>query len=611
VFDSALIPWGSGTVWIVGVAVKGAAVLLVVVLVATMLRRASAGLRHLVWSGGILAVLLLPVASLVLPWQLPVESVRMPVDALSANRVEAATTSPEAAEQEPGVGELPGVTGTRERTRLRFPGGTPTEWLFVIWGAGVLLFLTRLGFGAVVVRRVLHGATPLDSSDWTHPLIEAADRLSVSRLPRLLTNDRVPMPVVCGVFKPAIVVPSEASDWTDRRRRAVLCHELAHIRRLDLPANLVGRLACALHWFNPLVWIAARQLRAESERACDDFVLGVGTRPSEYADHLLQIVGGARHAQAPAVAIPMAQRREFEGRMLAILDQDVRREPPSLRHSTGIAALAFVLLLPIAAITPAPAMPSVAAEHSHPSETQPDSGSGSPGLLGALLEGLEAADADERADAANALGTLRERGAVDLLGESVRNDPDSTVRLTAAWALGQIASLDATAALSAAALRDEDVEVRGMAAWALGQVADPAALPTLEAVLGDARAAVRNRASWAIGTIRPNSAPASLLEALADTNDAVSEVSAWALGQIGDPSAVPALTGVAQDRYSKASYEALRSLAQIGGAGAQRPLREALGLEFLDSKLRDAIERALAGESIEPQPRPWPIPAIR
>jgi len=609
-FDSALAPWGNGAIWIVGVAAKGAAVLLIVLLVAYLLRRASAGLRHLVWSGGILALLLLPVVSLVVPWQLPVESVRVPAAIQAIDRAEALPASPEAVERET-VEESLGAPGEPARDRTRIAPATPTQWLFVIWGIGVLFFLSRLGFGAILARRVLHDATPLESSDWTHPLIDAADRLSVSRLPRLLTSHRVPMPVVCGVFKPAIVIPAEACDWTDRRRRAVLCHELAHIRRLDLPANLVGRLACALHWFNPLVWVAARQLRAESERACDDFVLGVGTRPSEYADHLLQIVGGAKHAQAPAVAIPMAQRREFEGRMLAILDQDVRREPASLSHFAGIAALAAFLLLPISAVTPTSSEPAAMAEDGSILDRSPDSGSRNPGLLGALLEGLEAADPSERTAAANALGTLRETDAVDALGASLQNDPDSTVQFTAAWALGQIGNPAAIEILTHALGKGSTASVRGMAAWALGQIKDPSALMMLEYALNDPSSAVRNRAVWAIGMIRPDRASQTLLAALHDSEDAVRETAAWAIGQTGDRTAVRALAFAVGDPFPKTGIAALWSLAYIGGPEVHQTLRDAMDGEYVDSKLRDAIERALAGEPVKSQPRPWPIPTIR
>ena len=607
---AALAPWGSGAMWLLGVAVKGTAILLTVLIAATALRRASAGLRHLVWSGGILAVLLLPAVSLLLPWQLPVRSVRVQAAVVSSDMEAAQAAALDAADSET-VATLPGSTVRDLGTQGASVRLSTAEWLFVAWGVGVLFFLGRLGIGAALARRVLRGATPLDSPDWTHPLIEAADRLSVSRLPRLLTNDRVPMPVVCGVLKPAIVVPADARDWSDRRRRAVLCHELAHIRRLDLPANLFGRLACALHWFNPLVWFAARKLRAESERACDDFVLGVGTRPSEYADHLLQIVGVAKHAQAPSVAIPMAQRREFEGRMLAILDREVNRDPASSSHIAGIAAVAVLLLLPVSAMTPTRETPTAETDGRRAHETSVGGAAETPGLLGALLQGLESTDTDERAAAANALGTLRDLGAVSALGGCVQDDPDSIVRLTAAWALGQIGSPEATEPLSGALAKDDAVSVRGMAAWALGQIADPSGLLMLEFALDDTSRDVRLRAVWAIGTIGPDRASSTLLSMLHDSEDDVREMAAWAIGQTGDPAAVRALTFAVGDPFPKTRLAALWSLAYVGGEDVHETLRDAVDGEYVDSKLRAAIHRALDGEQVEPQSRPWAIPAIR
>src|SRR5437660_1722674 len=91
------------------------------------------------------------------------------------------------------------------------------------------------------------------------------------------------------------------------RLRIVLLHEMLHIQRRDLLAQAVAQLACCLYWFHPLVWIAARQLRKERERACDDAVLTRGVAASEYAGHLLDLVRAAAAkrsawADAPAMA---------------------------------------------------------------------------------------------------------------------------------------------------------------------------------------------------------------------------------------------------------------------------------------------------------------------
>src|SRR5437588_4062278 len=93
---------------------------------------------------------------------------------------------------------------------------------------------------------------------------------------------------------PKIVLSPEYAEWSALRRSAILNHELAHIRRLDAFTQLLAQMATALYWFHPLVWLMARAMRAERERACDDHVLAAGTKPSDYAHELLDIVSELR-----------------------------------------------------------------------------------------------------------------------------------------------------------------------------------------------------------------------------------------------------------------------------------------------------------------------------
>ena len=88
-------------------------------------------------------------------------------------------------------------------------------------------------------------------------------------------------------MRPTIVAPAEAEHWSAADRRAVLAHELAHVRRNDCLSHLLARVAVALHWPNPLVWWAERRLRAEREMAADDAALVSGSRASDYAGFLL------------------------------------------------------------------------------------------------------------------------------------------------------------------------------------------------------------------------------------------------------------------------------------------------------------------------------------
>ena len=81
-----------------------------------------------------------------------------------------------------------------------------------------------------------------------------------------------------GILRPTLLLPG-CRRVAGRRARLVLLHELAHIRRWDFLTQSLGRLACALYWFNPLAWLALAQARAEQERACDDCVLNSGSIP--------------------------------------------------------------------------------------------------------------------------------------------------------------------------------------------------------------------------------------------------------------------------------------------------------------------------------------------
>jgi len=156
------------------------------------------------------------------------------------------------------------------------------------------------------------------------------------------------MPMPWGVFRSRLLLPAEASQWPADRRRAVLLHELAHIKRRDLPAQLVTQIACAFYWFNPLVWIAARRMVTERERACDDVVLTAGPAPCDYADHVLDIAAGLRSSPlVGAAAIAMARPSGLERRLLAILDD--RRCRRALTRTTIVILVALFagIVLPI------------------------------------------------------------------------------------------------------------------------------------------------------------------------------------------------------------------------------------------------------------------------
>jgi hypothetical protein len=193
----------------------------------------------------------------------------------------------------------------------------------------------------------------VSSPEWKSILEEERERAGVETRVAVLTSESVSTPLTWGIRSPVILLPADATEWSLTHFSVVLRHEIAHIARGDTLTQALGVVACAVYWFNPLVWIAARGMRAEQERACDERVLVSGTPPVEYAAHLLEVARSAR-ALGPQgfVSVAMARPSQLEGRLLAVLNTSrrVHATSPTMRR-IGI-ALAVTGFLTLSAFTP-------------------------------------------------------------------------------------------------------------------------------------------------------------------------------------------------------------------------------------------------------------------
>ena len=163
--------------------------------------------------------------------------------------------------------------------------------------SGFIGIMMLLGIGLLRVVWLGRTTGPAAREDWLF-LEQLSRELGVRRPVRLLQASGPAMPMTWGIRRPVILLPADAGEWPAERRRDVLLHELAHVKRHDFLVQLIARVACAIYWFHPLVWLAAARLRVERERACDDQVLRAGATPSVYATHLLDIARGcARHVR--------------------------------------------------------------------------------------------------------------------------------------------------------------------------------------------------------------------------------------------------------------------------------------------------------------------------
>ncbi|HXM43880.1 MAG TPA: TonB family protein [Bryobacteraceae bacterium] len=326
-----------------GAAVKSAIVLAAAWIAAFLLRKQSAATRHLMWTATFAAILALPFLSAALPaLRVPFSGMALPEPAGAHFLTTAASSAGSGAA---GIATPGGVTSA-----LRPAGWRPdwSMWLLLLWAAGAATAFGRTLVGYGVAWRVRRTAGRSPDNGLAAAL---ARTLGIRRPVDVLTIRQGSMPVAFGVRRPVVLMPADASAWSEDRRRAVLLHELAHVRRGDAATHLLARAAVDLYWWNPLAWTAWRAFLKERERAADDLVLNVGACASEYASHLLEVARTMHGSPAMAWAVPgMARRSQLEGRLLAILDSGVDRSAPSRASILAVAMLALAIVAPIAAV---------------------------------------------------------------------------------------------------------------------------------------------------------------------------------------------------------------------------------------------------------------------
>jgi TonB family protein len=220
-----------------------------------------------------------------------------------------------------------------------------------IWISGSFAALLVLLRGCVRLGRFRSQAQPLSGPPWTDIAADTSRALGIKRRIRLMQSEYRTMPVTWGFFRPRVLMPECASEWPDGRKRIVLAHEFAHIRRADWLFQILAEIACVIYWFNPLFWIARNRLDFESERACDDAVLNLGVDGRDYATHLLEIARALKKQQPawlPALAV--AKPFSLEARLVAILNSSVNRRRPAARTAATAIAVTIGLALPLAAL---------------------------------------------------------------------------------------------------------------------------------------------------------------------------------------------------------------------------------------------------------------------
>jgi beta-lactamase regulating signal transducer with metallopeptidase domain len=234
-------------------------------------------------------------------------------------------------------------------TALLLAYGIPAALLLLVTLMAILRLFALRGRSNVIVQQ-----------GWLTALAHAQRRMGIKHGTALLASEELKSPVSWGVLRPIILLNEEAlAQPIDAE--AIIAHELAHVERLDWLHLLIARIVTAMFWFNPLVWLLARQAHQLREEGADDAVLCSDVPCTDYAALL---VNAARHEgrgmllAANGVA---PGKGSLAVRVRRILEPSLRRAPARFGWGAGSAAAAVLIAAPLAALTP-----------SHPASTAPE-----------------------------------------------------------------------------------------------------------------------------------------------------------------------------------------------------------------------------------------------
>ena len=371
---------------------RTSAVLVVALAAAAAARRRPAAIRHFILSTALAGLLLLPLLSLVpFGWR----TTLLPAAATgSADRVPAPAVRTSQESRPLPVEVAGGPPGPGAMTMLLFPGphaqstgptggaadgaaaagsagapDAPRPWtaarvlhlaVSVLWPAGAFLLLLRLAVGLAGAVRLTAGGSALAGPGWRGLVERFLALVPLRREVRLRSHPEIAVPLTWGWRRPVVLFPEGAEAWSEEERSSALFHELSHIKRADFLVMLLVRTSLALYWWNPLCWIAYRELLEAQELACDELVLRAGIKPSAYAACLLAFRRAAGPRWNPSAALlGIAGRSSFQQRLASILKHKVVRMEVKMRTKITVAAalVAAVSLVGMARPAAGPQVP--------------------------------------------------------------------------------------------------------------------------------------------------------------------------------------------------------------------------------------------------------------
>jgi beta-lactamase regulating signal transducer with metallopeptidase domain len=251
-------------------------------LVLTFIRRPA--VRYLVGVGALVLMLVAPVATFLVLAK-PVAPVQMPQPATASILPATSLSTPVAvfATADRAIGAIADAP-------RQFPLSDILPWLVGVWACGVAFFSLRFAGGFLLLE---HRRRMQSHSPGEHVLVLCLDlqsRLGLDRAIQYLECTWVETPAVIGWLRPAVLLPVFAlTGLSEEQFKAVIAHELAHIRRHDWLVNLFQVLVESLLFYHPAMWWLNRRIRIERELCCDEIAVALTGSRLEYARALTQM----------------------------------------------------------------------------------------------------------------------------------------------------------------------------------------------------------------------------------------------------------------------------------------------------------------------------------
>ena len=355
---------------LIGIALKSLLIAGLTLGLLQLMRNRSAAERSWVAHIGLLALVIMALAPLVMPtWNVETPSilgqtvapapVAMPLAEAPAATAPVAVLAVQSAQ--------PVTTGAKSVLPSLSPLAAATA-LYAV-PAAILLLITFLALARLIALQAR--ADVLVDGHWLSALARAQRRMGFKHGTALLTSNELASPISWGLMRPVILLNSRAVEAADEAE-AIIAHELAHVARMDWIKLLLARIATALFWFNPFVWLLAREAHQLREETADDTVLAADIVDTDYAQLL---VGVARH-ECPGLLLGAhgvaPSKSSLARRVARVLDGKSVRGPVARSFALGVFAGAVLVAAPLAALTLTPAAPKVAKPvASHLAASQP------------------------------------------------------------------------------------------------------------------------------------------------------------------------------------------------------------------------------------------------